>query len=246
MSIAIDVCHVSMHYKMSRDKITTFQEYFKKLLKNELLYEDFVALRDVSFQVEKGDIYGIVGLNGSGKSTLLKLISGILTPTEGTIRTEGVIAPMIELGVGFDQELTARENIYLNGSVMGCSRSFMKERFKSIIDFAELEEFADVPIKNYSSGMVARLGFSVATVVKPDILICDEILSVGDYRFQKKCEERIGELMGGGTTVLLVSHSVDQIYRICNHVLWLDHGQIRANGGKEVLSLYDPNFKYIE
>ena len=222
MSYAVEVNNVSMHFNMNKDKIDNLKEYCIKLFKRQLFFEDFTALQDISFKIEAGDTFGIIGLNGSGKSTLLKVISGILKPTTGSVKVTGTIAPLIELGAGFDPDLTARENIFLNGSVLGFSREFMREKFDEIVEFSELQDFVDVPIKNFSSGMVARIGFSVATIVKPDILICDEILAVGDYKFQEKCEQRIKDLMSGGTTVILVSHSIQQVERICNHILWLE------------------------
>ena len=240
MAYAVEVNNVSMHFNMNKDKIDNLKEYCIKLFKRQLFFEDFTALQDISFKIEAGDTFGIIGLNGSGKSTLLKVISGILKPTTGSVKVNGTIAPLIELGAGFDPDLTARENIFLNGSVLGFSREFMREKFDEIVAFSELEEFVDVPIKNFSSGMVARIGFSVATIVKPDILICDEILAVGDYKFQEKCEQRIKELMSGGTTVILVSHSIQQVERICNHILWLEHGKMKALGGKELIPQYQP------
>lgn len=239
MSAIIEVNNVNMHYNMNKDKIDNLKEYFIKLVKRQLFYEDFVALKNVSFQVLPGDVFGIVGLNGSGKSTLLKIVSGILRPTNGSIRVGGTIAPLIELGAGFDMNLTARENIYLNGSVLGFSRRTMTEKFEEILEFSELHEFIDVPMKNYSSGMVARIGFAIATITDPDILIVDEILSVGDFRFQEKCERRIAGMMSGGTTVLIVSHSLEQIERLCNKVLWLDRGAVRMIGDmREVCTAY--------
>lgn len=232
-----------MHFNMNKDKIDNLKEYCIKLFKRQLFFEDFTALQDISFKIESGDTFGIIGLNGSGKSTLLKVISGILKPTTGSVKVTGTIAPLIELGAGFDPDLTARENIFLNGSVLGFSREFMREKFDEIIEFSELQDFVNVPIKNFSSGMVARIGFSVATIVKPDILICDEILAVGDYKFQEKCEQRIKDLMSGGTTVILVSHSIQQVERICNHILWLEHGKMKALGGKELIPLYQPDFE---
>lgn len=226
----IDVDHVTMRFNMPKEKVDNIKEYLIKLLKRQIRYEAFVALSDVSLKIKSGEVVGIVGLNGSGKSTLLKLISGILEPSEGSVKTYGTISPMIELGAGFDMELTARENIFLNGSVLGFSRDFLKEKYDEILDFAELRDFEDVAIKNFSSGMVARLGFAIATLVKPDILIVDEILSVGDFLFQQKCEKRISELMSGGTTVLIVSHSIDQIERLCNRVIWLEHGVTKMIG----------------
>lgn len=238
MENAVEVRNVSMRFNLNKDKIDNLKEYLIKLVKRELFFEEFMALQDISFNVEKGDVFGIVGFNGSGKSTLLKVISGILKPNSGEVRVNGKIAPLIELGAGFDMELTARENIFLNGSILGFPRDFMREKFDEIIDFSELHDFVDVPLKNFSSGMVARVGFSVATIVKPEILICDEILSVGDYKFQEKCEKRIQSLMSDGTTVILVSHSIDQIERLCNKVLWLEKGRIRAIGGKEIIKQY--------
>lgn len=238
MENAVEVKNVSIRFNLNKDKIDNLKEYLIKLAKRELFFEEFMALKDISFNVEKGDVFGIVGFNGSGKSTLLKVISGILKPNTGKVLVNGKIAPLIELGAGFDMELTARENIFLNGSILGFPREFMREKFDEIVDFSELHDFIDVPLKNFSSGMVARVGFSVATIVKPEILICDEILSVGDYKFQEKCEKRIQSLMSDGTTVILVSHSIDQIERLCNKVLWLEKGRIKAIGGKEVIKQY--------
>ena len=243
MAYAVEVNNVSMHFNMNKDKIDNLKEYCIKLFKRQLFFEDFTALQDISFKIEAGDTFGIIGLNGSGKSTLLKVISGILKPTTGSVKVHGTIAPLIELGAGFDPDLTARENIFLNGSVLGFSREFMREKFDEIVEFSELQDFVDVPIKNFSSGMVARIGFSVATIVKPDILICYEILAVGDYKFQEKCEQRIKDLMSGGTTVILVSHSIQQVERICNHILWLEHGKMKALGGKELIPQYQPDFE---
>jgi ABC-2 type transport system ATP-binding protein/lipopolysaccharide transport system ATP-binding protein len=212
-------------------------------MKRQLEFENFTALNDITLDIKKGDIFGIVGLNGSGKSTMLKIISGILTPTDGTVKTDGVIAPLIELGAGFDFELPTRENIFLNGSVLGFERSFIKEKYDEILDFAELREFENVAIKNFSSGMIARLGFAIATLVKPDILIVDEILAVGDYLFQQKCERRIADMMSGGTTVLIVSHAIDQIQRLCSRVVWLERGKVKMIGDTlEVCNKYQtPN-----
>ncbi len=228
--LIVDVEHVTMRFNMPKEKVDNIKEYLIKFLKRQLRFDEFTALSDVSLQVYRGEVVGIVGLNGSGKSTLLKLISGILEPSEGSVKTYGSISPMIELGAGFDFELTAKENIFLNGSVLGFDRNFVKEKYDEILDFAELRDFENVAIKNFSSGMIARLGFSIATLVKPDILIVDEILAVGDFLFQQKCERRISELMNGGTTVLIVSHSIDQIERLCNRVLWLDHGVTKMLG----------------
>ncbi len=227
---AVEVRNVSMEFNMSKEKVDNIKEYVIRLLKKQLHFEHFLALKDVSFDIKKGDVFGIVGLNGCGKSTLLKVISGILKPSQGYAKTYGSLSPMIELGAGFDMDLTARENLFLNGSVLGFSKKIMQERFNEIIDFSELHQFVDVALKNYSSGMVARLAFAIATIVKPDILIVDEILSVGDFLFQQKCENRIRSLMEGGTTVIIVSHSLDQIERLCNNVLWLEHGKMKMIG----------------
>jgi len=227
---AVEVKNVTMEFNMSKEKVDSIKEYFIKLVKRELHFEQFLALKDVSVTIEQGDVFGIVGLNGSGKSTLLKVISGILKPTKGTVKTVGTISPMIELGAGFDMDLTARENIFLNGSVLGYSKQMMEEKFDEILGFSELQPFVDVAVKNYSSGMVARLAFAIATITKPDILIVDEILAVGDFLFQQKCEKRIREMMDRGTTVIIVSHTIEQIERLCKHVLWLEHGNMKMLG----------------
>ena len=229
-NLAIKVDNVSLHFNMSSEKLDSLKEYFIKLVKRQLHFKDFVAVNNISLEIEKGEVFGIVGTNGSGKSTLLKIISGILKPTTGSVEINGVIAPLIELGAGFDGDLTARENIYLNGAILGYSKAFIQEHFDRIVDFAELRDFLDVPIKNYSSGMVARIAFAIATIIKPDILIVDEILSVGDFLFQQKCEQRISELMAGGTTVVIVSHSIEQIERLCDRVLWIEKGDKRMLG----------------
>lgn len=230
MANAVEVKNVTMEFNMSKEKVDSIKEYFIKLVKRELHFEQFLALKDVSVTIEQGDVFGIVGLNGSGKSTLLKVISGILKPTKGTVKTVGTISPMIELGAGFDMDLTARENIFLNGSVLGYSKQMMEEKFDEILEFSELQPFVDVAVKNYSSGMVARLAFAIATITKPDILIVDEILAVGDFLFQQKCEKRIREMMDRGTTVIIVSHTIEQIERLCKRVLWLEHGNMKMLG----------------
>lgn len=230
MAAVVELDDVTMKFNMSRERIDNLKEYLVKFIKKQLFFDEFTALEHVSVKIEAGEVFGIIGLNGSGKSTLLKLVSGILKPTSGTITVTGSISPLIELGAGFDMELTARENLFMNGSVLGYSREFMRERFDRIIEFAELSDFVEVPLKNFSSGMIARLGFSIATLVKPEILIVDEILSVGDFLFQQKCEERIQEMMNGGTTVLIVSHSIEQIERLCSRVMWLEHGRMRRLG----------------
>lgn len=239
MELSVDIKDVSMRFNMSKENLNSLKEIFIKLLKRQLMFEEFIALQNITLEIKKGDVMGFVGLNGSGKSTLLKVISGILKPSTGSVHANGTIAPLIELGAGFDMELTARENIFLNGSVLGYSKQMMDEKFEDIVEFSEMEEFLDVPMKNYSSGMVARIGFAIATMVKPDILIVDEILAVGDFLFQEKCEARIQELMSGGTTVIIVSHSIEQIERLCNRVLWLEKGKMKMLGNtKDVCNAY--------
>lgn len=236
---AVRVEHATVRFNMASEKVDNIKEYLIKLVKGELMFKEFLALRDVSFYVKKGESWGIIGTNGSGKSTLLKLICGILKPYRGTVELQGNVAPLIELGAGFDGDLTARENIYLNGAVLGYDKRFMKAHFDEIVAFAELEDFLDMPIKNYSSGMAARLGFAIATVVRPDILICDEVLAVGDYAFQKKCEKRMRQMRDEGTTLLFVSHSIDSVKEVCDHALWLDKGQVRGFGDvNEVCDAY--------
>lgn len=229
----IEVDHATVRFNVASERIDNLKEYVIKMAKHQLMFQEFLALKDVSFQVKQGEAWGIVGLNGSGKSTLLKLICGILKPYKGVVRTYGKIAPLIELGAGFDGDLTAKENIFLNGAVLGYSRDFMEEHFEQIVDFAELHDFLDMPIKNYSSGMAARLGFSIATMVKPDILIVDEVLSVGDYTFQKKCMGRMEDMLSNGTTLLFVSHSIDDVRQLCDHALWLSKGQVMDCGEAE-------------
>ena len=226
----IEVNNVSMRFNMAKEKHESLKEYFLAAVQGRLQFEEFYALRDVSLTVERGDFYGLVGLNGSGKSTLLKVISGVFKPSAGSVTVRGTIAPLIELGAGFDFDLTARENIFLNGTVLGMTPKYIREKFDEIVEFSELRDFLDIPLKNYSSGMVARLAFAVATTTKPDVLIADEILAVGDFLFQQKCEKRMQELMGGGTTVILVSHSIEQIERMCNKVTWLEKGRVRMQG----------------
>ena len=237
--VMIDVDHVTIRFNLASQKIDNLKEYFIKFIKKELMFQEFLAVKDVSFRVRAGEAWGLIGTNGSGKSTMLKAISGILKPYKGCVTINGSVAPLIELGAGFDQELTARENIFLNGCVLGHTEKFMKEHFDEIVDFAEIHEFLDSPLKNYSSGMKARLGFSVATMVKPDILIVDEILSVGDYKFRQKCEKRMKELLEGGTTLLYVSHSIEEVKRLCDHALWIDKGVERMQGeANEVCDAY--------
>ena len=222
--------NISMRYLMNTDRIQSMKEYVVKFLKREIKYKEFWALKDVSFDVRKGEVLGIIGHNGAGKSTLLKVISGILKPTEGTLQVNGTIVPMLELGSGFDFELSGRENIFLNGAILGYSEKFLQDKYDEIVAFSELGEFIEAPLRSYSSGMVMRLAFSIATVVNPDILIVDEILAVGDAAFPEKSKKRMLELMGGGTTVLFVSHSLEQIREMCDRVLWLDHGRMRLCG----------------
>ena len=237
--VVIDVNNVTIRFNLANQKVDNLKEYFIKLVKKELMFQEFLALKNVSFQVKKGEAWGIVGTNGSGKSTLLKAVCGILKPYKGTITIDGSVAPLIELGAGFDGNMTARENIFLNGCVLGHSEKYMKEHFDEIVDFAELWDFLDSPIKNYSSGMKARLGFSVATMVRPQILIVDEILAVGDYKFRKKCEKRMNEMLKNGTTLLYVSHSIDDVLNLCDHALWLNKGDVVMKGAAdEVCNAY--------
>ena len=228
--LAVSVEHAVVRFNMATERIDNLKEYLVKLVKRELMFKEFLALKDVNVQVRKGESWGIIGTNGSGKSTLLKLICGILKPYKGKVIINGSIAPLIELGAGFDGDLTARENIFLNGAVLGYDKRFMQQHFDEIVEFAELWDFLDMPIKNYSSGMAARLGFAIATVVRPDILICDEVLAVGDYAFQQKCEKRMTKMRENGTTLLYVSHSIDSVKSVCDHALWLEHGTVRMKG----------------
>ena len=235
MEPIIKVDNVSMCFNLSTEKHESLKEYLLAMVQGRLQYDEFYALRDVSLDIMPGDFYGLVGLNGSGKSTLLKTIAGVYKPSKGKVTVNGTIAPLIELGAGFDMDLTARENIYLNGTVLGFSPKYLDEKFDEIVEFSELQNFLDVPLKNYSSGMVARIGFAIATITKPDILIADEVLSVGDFLFQQKCEKRMKELMAGGTTVILVSHSIEQIERMCSKVAWLSYGHLKMNGDTETV-----------
>lgn len=237
---AVKVDHATVRFNMASEKIDNLKEYFVKLVKRELMFKEFLALKDVSFEVKKGEAWGIIGTNGSGKSTLLKLICGILKPYKGSVSVHGSVAPLIELGAGFEADLTARENIFLNGAVLGYDKHFMQQHFDEIVNFAELWDFLEMPIKNYSSGMAARLGFAIATVVRPDILICDEVLSVGDYAFQQKCEKRMNEMRENGTTLLYVSHSIESVEKVCDHAVWLEKGLLKANG-----AVSDVSQKYI-
>lgn len=235
----IKVEDVSMMFKMTNDRIRSFKEYVVALMKHKVKYQEFWALQHVSFEVQKGEVVGIIGRNGAGKSTLLKIISGILKPTSGCVTVGGNIVPMLELGSGFDFDLSGRENVFLNGAILGYSKDYLTQKFDEIVEFSELGQFIDVPIRNYSSGMLMRLAFSIATVVNPEILIVDEILAVGDENFQNKSKARMMELMGGGTTVLFVSHNLAQIREMCNRVIWLEKGTVKMIGKtQEVCDAY--------
>lgn len=239
----IEVKNVTMRFNLAEEKTDTIKEYILKLLRGKLHFNEFFALKNVSFDVKKGESVALIGMNGSGKSTMLKIIAGVMYPTKGTVKVNGSIAPLIELGAGFDMDLTARENIYLNGAVLGYDRDFMNQHFDEIMEFSELWEFVDVPVKNFSSGMIARLGFAIATIVKADILVVDEILAVGDFRFQQKCKERMEQLMAGGTTLLFVSHSAEQVKELCEKAAWIDHGELKAFGKtEEVYRMYEEKY----
>lgn len=243
MGIMVEVNNATMRYRMSTEKVMSFKEYFTSAAKGKLKFTEFTAVDGLSFAVEKGETLGIVGHNGAGKSTTLKMVSGILKPTEGTVKTYGNVVPMLELGSGFDMDLTGRENIFLNGAILGYDENYLKSKFEDIIEFSDLGSFIESPLRTYSSGMLARLAFSVASIVNPEILIVDEILSVGDGAFQKKSHERMMEMMGGGTTVLFVSHSMPQIRQLCSRVLWLDKGKAKMIGPtEEVCSAYEASF----
>ena len=240
--IMIDVDHVSMRFNLGIEKGFSlkqgFIDLFNKEKRKNKKKNEFWALKDVNFKINKGEVVGLVGSNGAGKSTLLKVVAGVMKPTKGSVSAYGNICPMIELGAGFDMDLTARENIYLNGAVMGYSKELIDSKFDEIVEFSELKDFLDVPVRNFSSGMTARLAFSIATIVDPEILIVDEILSVGDIAFQAKSEAKMLSMINGGTTVLFVSHSIEQIKKICNYVIWIEHGEIKKVGGKEVCDEY--------
>lgn len=226
----IEAENLSIKYNKSTERVDSIKEYLIRKLKGQMKFEEFWALNDVSFSIGKGETVGIIGFNGSGKSTLLKVIAGVLKPAKGRVSVQGSVAPLIELGAGFDPDLSARENIYLNGAVLGYNRKQMQALFQEIVDFSELHDFLDVPVKNFSSGMQARLGFAIATAVIPDILIVDEVLGVGDYKFQQKCYRRMQEIISSGATVLFVSHSIDQVKDICKRVIWVDEGRILMDG----------------
>lgn len=229
----IEVSDVSMRFRMNSDKIMSLKEFVTTAARGKLHYQEFTALDHVSFEVKKGETLGLIGRNGAGKSTMLKIISGILKPTEGSVVCRGNVVPMLELGSGFDFDLTGRENIFLNGAILGYSEEFLNAKYDEIVEFSELGNFIETPIRNYSSGMLARLAFSVATMVQPEVLIVDEILAVGDAAFQEKSKKRMLELMGGGTTVLFVSHSLNQVQEMCGRVIWLEHGRIKMQGKAE-------------
>lgn len=244
MSSVIKLNQVGMRFNLSKEKVDSIKEYFIKLIKRELRFNEFWALKDISFEVEKGDRVGVLGLNGAGKSTLMKVIAGVFRPTEGSVEKTGVLAPMIELGAGFDKQYTGAENIYLYGAVLGYSREFMKSKFNEIVEFSELKDFIDVPLKNYSSGMRARLGFAIASILEPDILILDEVLSVGDAKFRKKSEDKLISMMDAGVTVLFVSHNMAQVKKICNKAMILEKGKMIAYGGiDEIVTKYEEMIK---
>lgn len=237
---ALVVENIGMKFNLSEEKVDDFKEYIIKLLKHELKYNEFWALKNVSFELEPGDRLGILGLNGAGKSTLLKVIAGVFKPTEGTVKRNGKVVPLLELGAGFDKNYTGKENIFLYGAVLGYDKKYLEEKYDEIVKFSGLKKFINVPIKNYSSGMKSKLGFSIATIAEPDILILDEVLSVGDGKFRKKSEKKILEMMDGGTTVLFVSHSLAQVKRICNKAMILEHGTIKAFGDiDDVAPIYE-------
>jgi len=232
---AITVENVSMRFNLSKDRILGIKEYVIKALKRQLHYEEFWALRDISFTVSRGEVFGVMGLNGAGKSTLLKIIAGVFRPTEGFVTVNGELSPLLELGAGFDPEFSARNNVYMNGAMFGYPPKYMDTIYDEIIDFAELREFEDVAVKNYSTGMRARLGFAIATSVQPDILIVDEILGVGDYKFRAKCEKRIDQMISKGITVLLVSHSIETIKKMCTRAILLKKGKTVCVGDVEAV-----------
>lgn len=229
----ISVENVSMTFNMSKEKIDSLKEYFIKLAKRELMFKQFTALQDISFNITKGEVVGLVGLNGSGKSTLLKIIAGVMKPTKGKVSVKGSIAPLIEVGAGFNPDLSGRENIFLNSYLLGFNKKYINDHIDEIIEFSELGDFIDVPLKNYSSGMKSRLGFSIATAVNPKVLIVDEVLAVGDFKFQQKCHAKIKALMQGDTTVLIVSHNIGQIKELCTRCIWLEKGRMIADGPSE-------------
>ncbi|MBR1750182.1 MAG: ABC transporter ATP-binding protein [Ruminococcus sp.] len=232
----VDVDKVTIRFNKASENIDNLKEYFVKLVKGELMFKEFLALRDIDLKIRPGEAWAIIGTNGSGKSTLLKVISRILKPYKGSVKVNGTVASLIELGAGIDPKLTARENIYLNGCILGYSKAFIDERFDEIVEFSELEDFLDTPVKNFSSGMKSRLGFSVATMVKPDILIVDEVLSVGDLLFRKKCMNKMNEMLSQGTTLLFVSHNMDTCKAMCDYALWLNKGEVVMSGDIETVA----------
>ncbi len=235
----VEVKNATVRFNMATERIDNLKEYFIKMIKRDLMFQEHLALKNVSLEVKKGESLGLIGNNGAGKSTLLKMICKVLKPYRGSVETKGLISPMIELGAGFNGALTGRENIYLNGYILGHSKQLLDDYFERIVDFAEIRKYLDMPLKNYSSGMKARLGFAVSTVVKPDILIVDEVLSVGDRNFQNKCVNRMDELLKGGTTLLFVSHNMNMIKKMCKNVIWLESGDIVMNGpAEEVVAEY--------
>ncbi len=235
--IMVEVSNVSVKFHLSRERIDSIKEY---IIKKMIEYDEFMALQDVSLTVEKGESVALIGLNGCGKSTLLKTVAGVLKPFKGSVRVYGTVAPLIELGAGFDHDLTARENVFLNGAILGYDRKSMEKHYEDIVEFSELRDFMDVPIKNFSSGMLARLAFAIATIGTPDILIVDEVLSVGDFRFQQKCEKRIQQMMKKDTSILFVSHSIDQVKKLCTKTVWIEKGKVKMIGPtEEVCALYE-------
>lgn len=237
--IAVSVKNVSIKFNLGKEKITTMKDYFIKLVQGKLKYHEFNALTDISFELNKGDRLGILGMNGAGKSTLLKIIAQVYKPSSGSVDVNGVVAPLLELGAGFDPEYTGRENIFLYGAILGYSKKFIEEKYDEIVEFSELNDFIDVPLKNYSSGMRSRLGFAICTIVQPDILILDEVLSVGDAKFQKKCLDKIQSMFDTGVTVLFVSHSINTVKSICNKAMILEKGTMKSFGDiNEVCEIY--------
>lgn len=235
----VRVDHVSMRFSLASERVDSFKEYVIKTLKRQISYDEFWALKDVSFSINRGDALGLIGLNGSGKSTMLKVIAGVLKPTKGSVSVNGTVAPLIELGAGFDMDLTAEENVFLNGALLGYSRQEMEKHYDDIVNFSELHDFMNTPVKNFSSGMVSRLGFSIATIGTPDILIVDEVLSVGDFHFQEKCQNRIKDMLDKGTTLLFVSHSIRQVESLCNKIVWLEKGNLKMFGeAKGIAEIY--------
>ena len=237
--IVINVEDVSICFNLSREKVDNLKDFLIRKVKGQITYDEFWALQHINLEIERGSSVGLIGLNGCGKSTLLKTIAGVLKPTTGNVTVKGSMAPLIELGAGFDMDLTARENVFLNGAILGYSRKEMEHYYDDIVEFSELKDFMDVPIKNFSSGMISRIAFAIATIGKPDVLIVDEVLSVGDFRFQKKCEDRITSMMTQDTTVLFVSHSIEQVQMICEKVAWIEQGHLKMYGeAKEICKLY--------